>query len=83
MIKKELEKLSNDEKLIIIYWRIIEYPRQLRVDEIAKRLKYPPEYVLNSIKKFNHNIRLKLEMESIRSDLKELRGFIYWEQRNS
>lgn len=78
MIKKELEKLTNDEKLIIIYWRIIDCPKQLSVEEIVKRLKYPTEYVQSSIKKFNRNIRLKLEIEAQKKECIKLIQNTYW-----
>lgn len=66
MLKKELGKLTNDEKLIIIYWKIIECPRQLSVDEISKCLKYPPEYIQNAIRKFKHNVRIRLELDQLK-----------------
>jgi len=69
MIKQELDKLSNDEKLIIIYWRIIDYPRVLSVEEIASRLKFTPQSISDTIKKFNHNIRLKLEIIAEQKEL--------------
>ena len=69
MIKQELDKLSNDEKLIIIYWRIIDYPRVLSVEEIALRLNFTPEFISETIKKFNHNVRLKLEIIAQQKEL--------------
>jgi hypothetical protein len=72
MLKQELDKLSNDEKLIIIYWRIIDYPRVLSAGEIQQRLNCLPSDVETAIKKFNHNIRLKLEVASLQKECRTL-----------
>jgi len=69
MIKKEFDKLSNNEKLIIIYWRVYATPRVLSADEIAKILYLDYQFVLDTIKKFQHNVRLKLELEAFKNNI--------------
>lgn len=64
LLKKEFDKLPNNEKLIIIYWRIIDYPRELSVAEISKRLTIEQGFILKTIKEFNKNCRAKVELFS-------------------
>ncbi len=83
MTKKEFDKLENDEKLVVIYWRIIDFPKELEIREIADRSRLSEQFVLNTIKKINYNFRLKLELFSLKKDLDDMRKLIYWKANNT
>lgn len=81
MIKKELLKLTPKERDVIFLWRIINYPKILSTDEIIKAAKgHRPAFIEKTIKKFNTNCRLKLEIYQHNKDLERIfKSFFYKE----
>jgi hypothetical protein len=78
MLKKELLKLTPEERDVIYLWRILSYPRTLSVEEIQKVASaHSVEFIENTIKKFNYNCRLRLEVYQHNKNLGQAFGLIF------
>lgn len=71
MIKSELIKLSSAEIHVIFYWRILRFPKILTSKEISDLTNFQEDYIIDTIKKFNKNCRLKLELLKTLDDIKD------------
>jgi len=81
LIRKELLNLTPKERDVIFLWRMLYYPKILSTDEIIKAAKgHRPEFIKKTIKKFNINCRLKLEIYQHNKDLERVfKSFFYKE----
>lgn len=72
MIKKELLKLTPQERDVIFLWRVLPYPDKLTIKEIASQSTHDELFIKETITKFNHNCRIRLETKQFEQKLKDL-----------
>ncbi len=79
MIKKELLKLTPEERDVIFLWRIACYPKTITAENIVKQTKgqHSLEFIEKTIKKFNYNCRLRLEVYQHNKNLGQAFGLIF------
>jgi hypothetical protein len=79
MLYKELLKLTTEERDIIVCWRILRYPYQPSIEELSRDLRLPTETIINAIKKFNHNCRMKLEAQRREDELRAIIEMVFFD----
>ena len=71
MLKRELLKLTPEERDVIFLWRVIDYPKTQTPDEIVNCSVHKKDFVLITIKKFNRNCKAKLEAKCLEIQFKK------------
>lgn len=82
MLKNELLKLTPEERDVIFLWRICSYPKVMTAEEIEKCTKgqHSAQFIRATIKKFNSNCRLRIELYQHNKDLERVfKSFFYRE----
>lgn len=72
MLTKELLKLTPKERDVIFLWRILSRPKILTAEEINAQCGYHSlTFIRKTIKKYNHNCRIKLEIYKFNKDIED------------
>lgn len=71
MIKKEIYKLTPQQRDIILCRRFLEVSHSLTSERLHELLNYPEDLIIETLNIYNHNPRLKLELREAERKLKK------------
>lgn len=83
MLKKEILRLSPQQRDVIVIWRILFFPNIITVEEIHNLAPcHSIDFIRQAIKTFNSNCRAKLEFFDMQKTLKTAMEEI-WDERTT